>query len=113
MLGRAALRRPWLFAELAVGLCGHGHQAVERDPIKVARRHVRLSRELVDKPEWALVRELRGQLLPYRLGCDGETPERGETEQRLRQDLLGVSSYDDLDRFFEAAEKALGRAAES
>jgi nifR3 family TIM-barrel protein len=102
MLGRAALQRPWLFAELASSLCGHEVAPALSDPLAVARRHVALSRELVDKPEWVLVRELRGQLLPYRLGRHG--PE----EERLRQALLAVSSFEDLESFFALAEALRG-----
>jgi nifR3 family TIM-barrel protein len=102
MLGRAALHRPWLFAELAAGLCGHEASPALSDPLRVASRHVALSRELVDKPEWVLVRELRGQLLPYRLGSDGGA-ERSDTEEKLRMALLRAATFGDLDRFFEMA----------
>lgn len=99
MLGRAALHRPWLFAELAAGLCGKSVSAALSDPLEVARRHVALSRDLVEKPEWVLVRELRGQLLPYRLGSDGGS-ERSPVEEELRQALFRAESFQDLERFF-------------
>jgi nifR3 family TIM-barrel protein len=105
MLGRAALLRPWLFAELARGLCRRDACAKLDDPVEVAERHVALSRQLVEKPEWVLVRELRGQLLPYRLGWDG-SPERSAREARLREALLAVSSFSDLERFFRLAKTA-------
>jgi tRNA-dihydrouridine synthase B len=100
MLGRAALHRPWLFAELANGLCGRSSPATRCDPLVVARRHVQLSRELIDKPEWVLVRELRGQLLPYRLAAG--TPQ----EEALKKTLLEVASFSDLERFFDQVEDA-------
>lgn len=107
MLGRAALHRPWLFAELAAGLCGRPSSPVLSDPLRVARRHVALTRELVEKPEWVLVRELRGQLLPYRLGADedGGGP-RSAREESLRQALLKVASFADLERFFDQVESS-------
>ena len=106
MLGRAALQRPWLFAELAAGLCGKEVVPVLTDPLRVARRHVELSRQLVKKPEKVLVRELRGQLLPYRLGGDG-LGERSENEERLRQALFQATSFADLENVFELAESLI------
>lgn len=75
MLGRAALERPWLFAELASGLCHQPIRAEAVCPWGVAARHVELTAELVDKPEAVLVRELRGQLLAYRLERYSPQPE--------------------------------------
>lgn len=103
MLGRAALQRPWLFADLASGLCGKVVEPTTRDPFEVARRHVALSRELVEKPELPLVRELRGQLLPYRLGWNGASAERSPWEETLRQQLFKANSFADLERFLEQA----------
>ncbi len=93
MLGRAALHRPWLFGELAAGLCGASPSREAANPFEIARRHVQLARELVDKPEKFLVRELRGQLLPYRLGAPDP-----ELETQLRGQLFKVESYEDLER---------------
>ncbi len=106
MLGRAALQRPWLFAELAAELCGQQVEPATRDPFEVARRHVALSRELVAKPELPLVRELRGQLLPYRLGWDGVSPERTPWEDELRQRLFRAESFEDLERFLDKARRS-------
>lgn len=107
MLGRAALQRPWLFAELTAGLCGKEVESALSDPLRVARRHVELSRELVKKPGLVLVRELRGQLLPYRLGGDG-LPERSENEERLRQALFRAVTFADLENVFGLAETITG-----
>lgn len=106
MLGRAALHRPWLFAELAAGLCAREVAPALSDPLQVARRHVALSRELVDKPEKIVVRELRGQLLPYRLGSRGQA-ERGNREETLRLELMKVTTFSDLERFFQLAERVI------
>lgn len=102
MLGRAALQKPWLFSQLAAGLCGQEIATALFDPVTVARRHAALSQELVQKPEWVIVRELRGQLLPYRLGAHHR-----ELGEELRQTLLKVESFDDLERFFQKAEQKL------
>lgn len=111
MLGRAALQRPWLFAELASALCGSPAEPASSDPFEVARRHVVLSRELVRKPELPLVRELRGQLLPYRLGWDGVSPERSAWEDELRQRLFRAESFRDLETFLEQARDGSARRA--
>jgi nifR3 family TIM-barrel protein len=106
MLGRAALHRPWLFSELAAELCDHEVSPSRGacGPLQVARRHVTLTRALVKKPEAVLVRELRGQLLPYRLGWDGSSEERAPLEQKLRDALIAAVSFKDLDRFFAQAD---------
>lgn len=101
MLGRAALHRPWLFSQLAEGLCGASAVSFLTDPFEIARRHVKLSRELVNKPEKYLVRELRGQLVPYRLG----SPDL-EREEQLRSQLFRVETFDDLDRLLDQAATA-------
>lgn len=98
MLGRAALHRPWLFSELAVGLCGAVVGTTITDPVEIARRHVQLSRELVRKPEKFLVRELRGQLLPYRLGAPDDA-----SEEKLRAQLFKVETFEDLEKLFKIA----------
>ncbi len=105
MIGREALRRPWLFSELAGALCGERPETAVPSPATVARRHVELSRELVDKPEKVLVRELRGQLLPYRLGAplDHRDPERTPEEERLRALLVKAESFRDLELFLQEA----------
>lgn len=92
MLGRAALHRPWLFSELAAGLCQTEIGRLVTDPVEIAWRHVQLTRELVDKPEKFLVRELRGQLLPYRLGAPD--PQR---EEKTRAKLFQAENFDDLE----------------
>lgn len=98
MIGRAALRKPWIFRELAVGLCADSQTSGSFQPLEIAERHVKLAQELIDKPEAVLVRELRGQLLPYRLGAPlGDTsPERGPVEESLRQALVKAKTFQDL-----------------
>ncbi len=116
MIGREALRRPWLFRELALALglqSADSASAPRNHPLEVARRHARLARELIDKPEPVLVRELRGQLLPYRLGA-GErdrAPAKGPAETRLRALLVSCQTFSDLERFFEEAQKELEELA--
>lgn len=108
MLGREVLRRPWLLAELAQNLCGTSAEPANQHPVKVAKRHVELSRELVQKPEKVVVRELRGQLLPYRLGAPLEQRDssRSELETELRQGLVKAETFADLDRFLNHAAAA-------
>lgn len=107
MLGRECLRRPWVLAEIARDLCGRSSEAQHYHPVKIAKRHLELARELVQKPEKVLVRELRGQLLPYRLGAPStyRREERSDLEQELRQDLLAAQTFGELDSFFERAEE--------
>lgn len=107
MLGRECLRRPWVLAEIARDLCGRPSGAEHCNPVKVAKRHLELARELVQKPEKVLVRELRGQLLPYRLGAPSSyrREERSELENLLRRDLLAAQSFVELESFFQRAEK--------
>lgn len=106
MIGREALRRPWIFSQLARGLCGPQFGGSPASPAEIARRHVELSRQLVEKPERVLVRELRGQLLPYRLGAplDHRAAERTMEEERLRAELIRAETFSDLERFLEAAQ---------
>lgn len=104
MLGREALRRPWVMAEIARDLCGKPHLTPNLHPAAVARRQLHLTRELVDKPEHVLLRELRGQLLPYRLGApiDRREPERTLEESKVREQLLSAGTLDQLDRLLES-----------
>ena len=111
MIGRAALRRPWLFNELAEGLSQSGSDLeANASPRRIAQRHFELTRKLVKKPEKVLVRELRGQLLPYRLGAprDHLCEEKTDTEALLRQALVKVSSFRDIEDFFTLATQHLG-----
>ncbi len=98
MLGRAALRRPWVFRELAAELCSGSEKPGNFLPWEIAQRHLILAQELIKKPEAVLVRELRGQLLPYRLGAPLDTPnqERGLVEGKLRQALVEAKTFQDL-----------------
>lgn len=99
MLGRAALHKPWLFSILAAALCQNQNSLSSWSPVQVARRHVELTRELVAKPEPILVRELRGQLLPYGLGCHSQ---RGiDHATSLRNELLAAKTILDLQRFLD------------
>lgn len=113
MVGRECLRRPWVLAHLSAALCGRPAPEENFKPVNIARRQVELARELIRKPESILVRELRGQLLPYRLGAPGEAPERTELEETLRQELVRAQSFDDLFRFLRRAEQALPQEVES
>ncbi len=105
MIGRAALREPWLFQVLAATLTEQPKSppaGASKTPLDIALRHYQLAREFIRKPEAILVRALRGQLLPYRLGAasDHRTSERNELETELRSRLVGCQSFSDLDRFF-------------
>jgi tRNA-dihydrouridine synthase B len=105
MVGRECLRRPWMLSQLAHDLCGRPAPARNYHPVLIARRQFELARELVDKPEKVVVRELRGQLLPYRLGApsnDGSKA-KSDLEIELRQDLVRAESFEDLERFLERA----------
>lgn len=99
MLGREALRRPWVLSEIARDLCGKSLPAETFTPAVVAERHLHLTRELVKKPEYVAVRELRGQLLPYRLGAPPEhrDSERTHEESAIRERLLKASSFADFE----------------
>lgn len=103
MLGREVLRRPWIMAEIARDLCGKPVLSQEFQPAAIARRQLLLTRELVKKPEHVLLRELRGQLLPYRLGAPIEqrSPERTPEEARVRELLLNASTLDQLDELLQ------------
>jgi len=108
MLGRACLRRPWIIAQIARDLCGKSLSRSNFDPVQIARRQVALTRELVNKPEAVLVRELRGQLLPYRLGAPlgQQSLERSDIEEHLRKELVAAKSFEDLEVFLVEAAKA-------
>ena len=105
MVGRECLRRPWILAEMASELCGHPLLENHRNPVLIAQRQVELAQELIDKPEKVVVRELRGQLLPYRLGAPIEyrAPARSELETTLREELVKAETFDHLYRFLERA----------
>lgn len=114
MVGRECLRRPWLLGQLAGALSGPSPaEGRATSPLGIARRHVALTRALVKKPERVLVRELRGQLLPYRLGAplDHQGPERTEIEERLRKRLVLVETFQDLEHFFTWAETIMESTA--
>ena len=53
------------------------------------------------------MRELRGQLLPYRLGApvDHNRPERTELERELRQQLVNAETFEQMEQFLLDAEK--------
>jgi tRNA-dihydrouridine synthase B len=105
MVGRECLRRPWMLAQLAHDLCGRPAPAESHHPVLIARRQVELARELIAKPEKVVVRELRGQLLPYRLGAPTvhRTADRSELETELRQELVRAETFQDLGRFLSRA----------
>lgn len=102
MVGRECLRRPWILAQIAHDLCGLSAPAEHSNPVLIARRQFELARELIAKPEKIVVRELRGQLLPYRLGAPAWHREesRSEIESSLRSALVKVATFEDLERFF-------------
>lgn len=102
MLGRAALYRPWLFSEIAEALCDDKKARVKKTPLEVARRHIELTQQLVNKPEWLIVRELRGQLLPYRLG-EGLYQNGLSLEQEIRKQIVSAKSIDDFKRLLDFA----------
>ena len=105
MIGRECLRRPWLLSQLAHDLCDRPAPSRNFHPVLIARRQFELARELIAKPEKVVVRELRGQLLPYRLGAppDDMTKQRSDLEADLRQELVRAESFEELDRFLEEA----------
>jgi tRNA-dihydrouridine synthase B len=107
MLGRECLRRPWVIAQIARDLCQSENPCSHYEPVQIARRQVELARELVAKPEWVLVRELRGQLLPYRLGAHehDRKEDRSRTEEALRSILVRAETFADLDEFLNLAEQ--------
>jgi len=109
MVGREALRRPWIFAQLAHTLCGHPPPNERHRPLSIARRQVELTEKWVKKPEKIVVRELRGQLLPYRLGAPTHyrNEKRAPLENELRQLLVKVQTFEDLENFFCHAETRL------
>jgi tRNA-dihydrouridine synthase len=105
MVGRECLRRPWILAEIASELCGHPLLEKNRNPVLIALRQVELAQELISKPEKVVVRELRGQLLPYRLGAPIEyrAQARSELETTLRNELVKVETFEQLFGFLERA----------
>jgi len=94
-------------AEMASDLCGHPLLEEHRNPVSIARRQVELAQELIEKPENVVVRELRGQLLPYRLGTPIEYRQaaRSELETTLRNELVKAESFDQLFRFLDRARR--------
>lgn len=106
MLGRECLRRPWLLARLAQDLCDKTLPSNHFHPVKIARRQFQLTRDLVRKPEKVLVRELRGQLLPYRLGAplSHRLADKTELEIELRQELVRAQTFEQLETFLQSAE---------
>ena len=109
MLGREALRRPWVISEIATQLCGTPPHQDSFRPALIALRQLKLTRRLVQKPERVLVRELRGQLLPYRLGAplSHRSKERTELESELRAQLVQTETLDELEQFLEDAHQLL------
>ena len=99
MLGREALRRPWIIADIARRLCGKALNLSAYKPTEIALRQLQLARELIDKPERVLVRELRGQLLPYRLGAppDHRCAERTALESQIREGLVKAETFQQLE----------------
>ena len=53
------------------------------------------------------MRELRGQLLPYRLGAptDHNRPERTELEMELRERLVKAETFEQMEQFLLEAEE--------
>ncbi|HIB67663.1 MAG TPA: tRNA dihydrouridine synthase DusB [Phycisphaerales bacterium] len=107
MLGRECLRRPWILAKMAHELCGKPLPDARFHPARIARRQFELTRTLVKKPEKVVVRELRGQLLPYRLGAptDHNRPERTELEMELRERLVKAETFEQMEQFLLEAEE--------
>ena len=107
MVGRECLRRPWVLAEMASELCGQPLLEKNRNPVSIARRQVELAVELIEKPEKVVVRELRGQLLPYRLGAPlgYHATERSELETQLRAELVQAETFAQLFDFLKRAEE--------
>lgn len=104
MLGREVLRRPWIVAEIAHQLCGKPLLPEDLNPAAIALRQVHLTRQLVNKPDHVLLRELRGQLLPYRLGAPlaHRSPERTPAEEQARTRLLQAQTLDQLESFLKS-----------
>ena len=107
MVGRECLRRPWILAEMAWDLCGQPLLEKNRNPVSIARRQVELAVELIEKPEKVVARELRGQLLPYRLGAPlgYHGAERSELETQLRAELVQAETFEQLFDFLARAEE--------
>lgn len=112
MLGRECLRRPWIIAQIAHHLCGKNLPNSSFSPVEIAKRQVALSQQLVRKPEQVVVRELRGQLLPYRLGAppDHRHSAKTELEKNLRSELVKAKTFQELFDFLERAEGLLAQA---